>query len=346
MTRIAIIGAGAIGSALGALLCRAGQDVTLIGRADHIQAIQRNGLRVDGALGDFTVAIAGAETLTFRPDLAFLTVKTQDVLATVQANRSWLSNIPVVTFQNGIRSDALAASVLPPGQLVSAVVNLSATYLEAGCVTVIYPGALVVGRPFSLPDAQLDVLAAILRLAVPTTLSYNIYGAHWLKLIANLNNAFPALTNLTIQQIYAHAYLRRLAVRTMREGLRAVRRAGIRLASIPDAPAILFRLLGWLPLPLAARLMAARARRLPGQWPLLGSTLQSLRRGRPTEIDYLNGEVVRLGQQLGLPTPLNATLLELVHQVEQTGRFWTAETLQSAIQARAASLRTASQQLK
>ena len=325
MTQIAIIGAGAIGSALGALLCRAGQDVTLIGRHDHVRAIQRDGLHVDGALGSFTVAIASAEALDFRPELAFLAVKTQDVQATVQANRSWLSTIPVVTLQNGVRSDTLAASVLPPGQLISVVINFSAAYLRPGAVTVTYPGALVVGRPFSLPDAQLDDVAAILRAVVPTTVSYNIHGAHWLQLIGSLNNAFPALTNLTLQEIYADAYLRRLAVRVMREGLRVVRRAGIRLASIPH-----FRLLGWLPVSLAARFMAARVRRLSNDWPLFGSTLQSVRRGRPTEIDYLNGEIVRLGQQLGLATPLNATLLDLVRQVEQTGQFWTLDTLRCA----------------
>lgn len=329
MSRIAIIGAGAIGSALGALLCRAGQDVTLIARREHVQAIQRDGLHVDGALGAFTVAIASAEALDFRPELVFVAVKTQDVQAAVQANRSWLSNIPVVTLQNGVRSDTLAASVLPPGQLISAVVNLSATYLRPGAVTVVYPGALVVGRPFSLPDAQLDEVAALLRTVVPTTVSYNIHGAHWLKLIGNLNNAFPALTNLVLQEICANAYMCRLAVRVMREGLRVAWRAGIRLASIPDAPVLLFRLLGFLPVPLAAKLMAARVRRLSSEWPLLGSTLQSLRRGRPTEIEYLNGEVVRLGQQLGIATPLNAMLLELVRQVEQTGRFWTIDTLRS-----------------
>jgi len=331
MTRIAIMGAGAIGSVLGALLHRAGRDVTLIGRAAHVGAIRRDGLRVDGALGSFTVPVAAEETLAFRPDLAFLTVKTQDALATVQDNRSLLAGVPLVTFQNGVRSDALVATVVPPQQLVSAVVNIHANYLTPGAVTLIYPGPLLIGRPFAPNDAGVEAIAAILRDAVPTKVSANIQGAHWLKLIVNLNNAFPALTNANFQRIYADPVLRQLAVKAMLEGLRVAQRAGVRLESLPDTPAALIRLVEWLPLRLAARVAAAKARRMETRWPLMGSTLQSLQRKRPTEIDYLNGEVVRLGRELGVPTPLNAALVDMVHQVEQTGRFCTVAEMGSAL---------------
>jgi len=341
MTRIAIIGAGAIGSALGALLARAGRNVILIGRAAHVGAIRRDGLHVDGALGAFTVPIAAAEALYFRPDLAFLTVKTQDVLAAVQAYAALLAGVPVVTFQNGVRSDALAATIVPKQQLISAVVNIHANFLTPGAVTLIYPGPVLIGRPFGRNDADVEALAAILRDVVPTRVSAHIHGAHWLKLIVNLNNAFPALTNASFHRIFADPGLRQLAVKVMLEGLRVAKRAGIRLASLPDTPAALIRLIGWLPLRLAARVVAAKARRMETEWPLLGSTLQSLQRKRPTEIDYLNGEVVRMGRQLGVATPLNAIMVEMVHQVEQTGRFWTVAALGSAIKAGAESTRTA-----
>jgi 2-dehydropantoate 2-reductase len=341
MTRIAIIGAGAIGSALGALLYRAGQNVTLIGRSAQVDAIRRDGLRVDGALGAFTVPIAAADALDFRPELAFLTVKTQDVLTAVQANQVLLTGVPLVTFQNGVHSDALVATVLPPHGLVSAVVNIHANYLTPGTVTVLYPGPLVIGRPFGPNDAGVEAIAAILRQAVPTTLSHNIRGVHWLKLIVNLNNAFPALANATFHQIYADPDLRLLAVNVMLEGLRVARRAGIRLESLPDTPAALIQLIEWLPLRLAAMVLAAKARRMETEWPLIGSTLQSLHRHRPTEIDYLNGEVVRLGLELGMATPLNAIMVEMVHEVERSERFWALDAVRAAIGARAGSARVA-----
>lgn len=331
MASIAIIGAGAIGSTLGALLSRAGQNVTLIGSAAQVGAIRRNGLQVDGALGAFTVRIAAAQALDFRPELAFLTVKTQDVLSAVQANQAFLGDAQLVTFQNGVRSDALVASVLPPQQLVSAVVNIHANYLTPGKVTLLYPGPLVIGRPFGPNDAAVEGIAAILRHAVPTALSDNIRGVHWLKLIVNLNNAFPALTNRTFHAVYAHPGLRQFAVRVMLEGVRVAKRAGIRLESLPDTSAVLIRLIDWLPLRLAALVAAAKARRMESRWPLIGSTLQSLQRKRPTEIDYLNGEVVRLGGKLGVATPLNAALVGMVHQVERSGEFWEPEALCAAM---------------
>lgn len=337
MTGIAIIGAGAIGSALGALLSRAGHEVTLIARPAQVEAIRREGLRVDGALGSFVVRPAAAEALAFRPDLAFLTVKTQDVLAALQAHRVLLEGVPLVTFQNGVRGDELAASVLPAQQLVSAVVNIHANYLEPGTVTLLYPGPLVVGRPFGPNDAQVQAIAALLRAAVPTTLSQNIRGVHWLKLIVNLNNAFPALCNATFHRIYADRDLGKLAVRVMLEGLRVAERAGIRLESLPDTSAALIRLIEWLPLRLAAMVAAAKLRRMESRWPLLGSTLQSLQRRRPTEIDYLNGEIVRLGRDLGIAAPLNAAVLDMVHEVERSGKFWSVDTLCAAIEARAGS---------
>jgi 2-dehydropantoate 2-reductase len=333
MTRIAILGAGAIGSVLGAFLHRGGQDVTLIGRPDHIRAIRHEGLQVDGIAGSFIAAVPAAEALDFQPDFLFLAVKTQDVLSALQTNIEYLRDATVVTFQNGVRSDELAATLISPGRIISAVVNISASFLTSGRVIVTYPGSLVIGRPFGKPDPELDSLAAALRLVSPTSISTNIQGVHWLKLIFNLNNAFPALLNQPLHEIYADPFLRRLAARVMREGLRTVTRAGVRLESLPEASVGLFRVLAALPAPLAGALIAWRARGIESEWPLLGSTLQSLRRGRPTEIDYLNGEIVGLGSAVGLQTPLNAALVEMVHEVENGRAFWTAGQIRSRLEA-------------
>ncbi len=334
MTRIAIIGAGAIGCTLGALLSRAGQAVALIGRSPQVEVIRRKGLQVEGVLGTFTVQVATAETLDFQPDIAFLTVKTQDVVAAVQANLRFLANALVVTFQNGVRSDELVSTLIPVAQIISAVVTISASYLTPGIVTVLYPGSLVIGRPFTPVDDSVKAVAAILHRVAPTRVSTNIRGARWLKLIINLNNALPALTNMSLAQIYRDPYMRQLGVQVMREGLRIAQGAGIRLESLPDAPALLIQLLGRFPVSLAGRMLARSAQRLERQQPVFGSTHQSLRRGRPTEIDYLNGEIVRVGEQLKIPTPFNARIVDLVHQVEQTGEFLTTDAIRSALNPR------------
>jgi 2-dehydropantoate 2-reductase len=334
MARIAVIGAGAVGCTIGALLKRAGQDVTLIGRPKQVAAIHKGGLHIDGALGRFTVQVPVAEQLDFRPALALLTVKTQDVVPAVQASLSFLTDVPLVTLQNGLRSDDLVAGVLPPRQIVSAVVSIIATYLTAGTVTIISPGSLVIGHPFAATEPLLPMVAETLNQAIPTHISANIRGAHWLKLLVNVNNALPAITNFTVQEVYADPYLSRLVVRLLREGLAVVQRAGVKLDSLPDVSVALIRLLGKLPVRLAARLASAKVRRTVSTLPVLGSTLQSLRRHRSTEIDYLNGEIVRLGTEVGVPTPLNAIVVEMVHRVEKKGRFLGVNAIREAIATR------------
>jgi len=334
MPRIAIIGAGAIGSSLGALLTRAGQDVTLIGRSAHVAAVRSEGLRFQGALGTFSVPIPAAEALTFRPDFAFLTVKTHNLLTAVRENLTWLDDLPVVTFQNGIRSDELVGTLIPRRRIISTVVNIHATYLSPGFVTLVDPGSLIIGRPFGANNGEIETMASILRAAVPTTVSKNIQGAHWFKLVVNLNNAFPAINNTTFHEVFADRQMRELAVGAMREGLRVTKQSDIKLEPIPGASVALMNLMEFAPLQVAAMLFATRLRRIESEWPLLGSTLQSLRRSQPTEIDYLNGEVVRLGEQFGVPTPINSALVNMVHRVEQTGKFWNLDEIRSALNPR------------
>jgi len=133
-----------------------------------------------------------------------------------------------------------------------------------------------------------------------------------------------------VSQVYANAFLRNLAVGLMREGLRVIDRADIRLESLPEVSVGLTRLINWVPSGIAGRIAAAKVRRLTTEWPLWGSTLQSVQRGRPTEIDYLNGEITELGKRYGEATPLNSRIVELVHQVERTGQFLSVEEIRQA----------------
>ncbi len=315
---------------MGALLARTGQDMTLVGRPDQVAAIRVGGLHVDGPHGSFTLPLRAETALEARPDLALLTVKTQDVGTAIRAQRAFLEDVPVVTMQNGLRSDAMVAEVLPPDRLLSSVVQLTATYLTPGQVTIVDRGHLVLGRPSGPRDALVDQVAGVLSPAVPVSVSDNLEGAKWLKLVMNLNNALPALTNLSMRDVAGDAFLRQLAVRLMREGLRVADAEGVTLEPLGRVSATTIRMVTRLPLPLASRLFASRAGTMGDGWPILGSTLQSLRRGRPSEIDYLNGEIVRRGRDRSVPTPVNARMVELIHEVERTGRFFRPEAVREA----------------
>lgn len=330
MRKIAIVGAGAVGSTLGALLDQAREQVYLIGRKEHVQAIRRErGLRMDGIKGDLRARVQALETLDFRPDLVLLTVKTQDVTTALESIKPYIDGVPVLTLQNGIRSDELAAGVIGREHLMSGVILIGCNYLEPGRVSYVRAGRIVIGPPFPecrVPSSEfLDMLTKVM----PTTVTSNIRGARWMKLIGNLNNAIPAVTGQDMKAFASNPALCRAAVRLMQEGARVTRAHGVTLEPLPDTPAGLLKLMLRLPVGLASRLVAMgfrRAMRPRETLALYGSTLQSLKRGKPTEIDYLNGEIVRTGHQHGIPTPYNERAVAMVHEVERTGRFLPVET--------------------
>jgi 2-dehydropantoate 2-reductase len=335
--KIAVIGAGAVGSVIGGLLARAGEDVTLIGRRAHVDAVNRSGLLIDGALGRMRVHLSARERLDFTPEVALLTVKTQALAATAREVQPYVGDVPVVTVQNGVRGDELAAGVLGQEHILSSVVLFGATFLEPGAVTYAPRGTLVLGVPFGPVHTRARTIAAVLDQAIPTRLSDNIHGAHWTKLIINENNALPAVTGLSIQQVNRHPALSRLAVLLMKEAAATIQAAGIELASLPRVSAVALTTMLRLPAPVAGGLLRLLSRSL-GTTPALGSTLQSLKRGERTEIDYLNGEVVALGERIGKPTPYNAVVVDLVHQVEATGAFFPAEAVTAAVRRAAETL--------
>lgn len=214
---------------LGSLLWRAGEDVVLVGRSAHVAAIRAAGLSVEGVLGGFNATPHTEERLSSRPELALLTVKTQDVVTALRENAAMLDGVPIVVLQNGLAGEQLAATVVSANQLVSGVVCLHAQYLVPGHVVLLQSEGLMIGRPSGGNDALVERIRTILDKAVPTSVTTNIRGARWAKLIVNLSNVLPALTNASFRQVYRHPFLRRLALGLMREGIAVASRAGVRL---------------------------------------------------------------------------------------------------------------------
>jgi 2-dehydropantoate 2-reductase len=281
--RIAVLGAGALGSVLGSLLWRAGEDVVLVGRAAHVAAIRAAGLSVEGVLGGFNATPHAEERLSARPELALLTVRARDVVAVLRENAALLAGVPIVVLQNGLRGEELAATAVPADQLVSGVVALHAQYVKAGHVMLLESAGLLVGRPEGANDQTVEQIRAVLDKAVPTAVSDNMRGARWTKLILSLGDVLVALHG----PVKAHKdpALRELAAGLAREGMAVAARAGIRLEPIPGTSLPLTE----LPEHRGPRSLA--------------------------EPEYLNGEVVRLGKALGVPTPLNEAAMALARGV-------------------------------
>ncbi len=333
--RVLIVGAGAIGGVLAVRLAAAGHTVEILARPGTAEALTKSGLRVTGAFGTHSLKLpvhASPPMAGF--DLIVLAMKTQDLPAAArEVARIIRGDIPVVTVQNGLRADSIAAEFVSPARVVGAVVVFDAVSLEPGRIHVPRKGKLLLGQPFSgaANRERVRVAASILGSAVPVQVVGDLRACRWTKLIVNIGNALPAITGLSVQECFAHRGLSRVGARALREGVRAAVAGGERLAPLPWVRPRLLRFIAWLPDGLAAWVLRFRVRRVLGKEPVVGSTFQSVARGKDTEVDFLNGAVVEAGALAHVMTPVNAALVVMVHEVEVRGEFFTPDEVVSRI---------------
>jgi 2-dehydropantoate 2-reductase len=324
--QVMVYGAGAVGSVVGARLHETGASVRLIGRKAHVDAIRANGLLVRGRSGSRSVRLPATTELDGGADIILLTVKAQDVQAAAREIAKLHSNATVVTMQNGVRSDREAADILGRDRIVGCVLNISATYLEPGIVEQNTGALLQVGAPFVESAARVAPVVELLSPAMKTEHVPDIARARWTKLMANLNNAIMAITGWPIARALRHRGLTRLAIATIREGVKTAQAGGFGLDQSSRARA--FRAMAVLPFAVSVRLFGPRlARNFPADSTYGPSTLQSLQRGSSSELDYLNGEIRALGERIGRPTPYNTGLLESGGAVFATRRYLSPEEL-------------------
>jgi 2-dehydropantoate 2-reductase len=298
--KVGVMGAGAIGCHYGGLLAQAGVAVTLVARAAHVQAIRSGGLRWQSAGVDRRIALAAATEVSALQacDLVLVTVKSGDTLAVArQLAETLQADCLVLSLQNGVENADRLRQVLQ--QPVAAVVAYVAVEM-AGPGHVLHRGrGELQVEVLAMPGARarLEALVQALRAAgVAVTLTEGARAAQWNKLVVNC--AYNALSAL-LQQPYGQIVQRKGVPELMRtvvaECQQVAAAEGIRLA------------------PELQQVVEALALSMPGQY---SSTAQDLARGKPSEIDDLNGAIVRAGRRHGIATPVNQALLTLVQALE------------------------------
>jgi 2-dehydropantoate 2-reductase len=291
--RIAIMGSGGVGGYVGGRLAAAGQDVTFVARGAHLAAIRERGLALRSALGDVLIrpAQASDDPAAIGPlDLVIFAVKLYDSEAAAEATRPLVGrDTGVVTFQNGVDSTELLARALGRDHVIGGVAQISAVIDEPGVIR--HTGTMakfVFGELDGARSERVDALAGALQAAgVDHRISDNIGRDIWDKMA--FLATFAGLTALL-----------RLPIGPIREdaGTRAMLHDGLAEAfAVARAKRIA------LPDDFVERTLEG-CDRLP--YEMRSSMLQDLERGRRLELPWLSGALVRLGQELGVPTPVHA----------------------------------------
>jgi len=327
--KIAVIGAGAIGSLVAGYLKHKNSEVSLIGRADSVVAIKDNGLNISGVRGKFNVGIDAFEKLNETPDLAILAVKTQDVEDALRNNLNFLKDANILTTQNGIRADDIVSKYIPKENIISSIVMFGATYLEPAKVVHNFEGNWIIGKRFSSNDDFLDKIREALNEAFPVAISDDIAGMKYLKIFVNANNCIPAILGMSMQEAFSDLEISRISVAIWKEGLDIVDKSSIKLVSLPNFPLERLTKLTAMPLEAAAKIFSEIMANLSKE-PLYGSILQSIKRGKPSEIDYINGEFANTAKKHNLKSSLNEKLIEMVHEVEKNKSFFNKQDLITA----------------
>jgi 2-dehydropantoate 2-reductase len=320
MKNVAIIGAGAIGSTAAAYLAKAGVDVALVGKKNQVDVINQHGLTVRGIRGEEHFKIKALSCLDKHYDLVIFTVKTQDLEDAYNANHEYLDQGLVLTSQNGVQADNILSSHFDREKMFSSIVMFGATYTNPGEVLFNFEGDWIIGKPFTSIDPKTHDIAKMLSKGFKTVVSNNIMGMKWLKLFVNFNNCLCAILGRPMQETFKDMDLCKLSVMLLKEGLNVVQRAQIELVSLPDFPVDRIYGLAAMPLDQAASIINKSLTSLSKE-PVYGSILQSILRKRTSEIDFINGEIVRLSRQMRQDVPLNERIVDLVHDIERTGKF-------------------------
>ena len=302
--KICILGAGALGSALGASLAEGGSDVTLLSRnVDHVEAIRARGLRLRDDTGDHVVRV-GAQTSADAVgpvDLVIVLVKSFHTReAMTQARGLFASGALALSLQNGLGHEDVLAEFIGRERVLVGKTYAGGTLLGPGHVLRGVRGKeTILGElDGGITDRVRTIAAEFERAHLAVQVSDNMLGTIWDKLLINVaTGALTAITRMPYGPLFESAALEAVGTAAVREAMEIAHAAGVRL-SITD-PAEAWRKAG---------------AGLPAQFRT--SMLQSLDKGSATEIDYVNGAVVERGQRLGIQTPVNATLSACVKGIE------------------------------
>ncbi|MDY6966602.1 MAG: ketopantoate reductase family protein [Halobacteriota archaeon] len=291
---IMVMGAGAVGSLFGGLLADSGYDVTLVGRSAHVDVICKNGLKISG-ITKKNIRVK-ASTDPIYADLVLLTTKSYD---TEEATRQIPIDVDttVVSLQNGLGNLEAISGITGEEKVVGGITFLGSTFIEAGHIKHTGLGRIVIGElDGSITDRTKTISKIFQNAGIPVEVTDDIFSRIWDKLIINVGiNAPAALAKIKNGQILEYPEMKWVMVEAIKEAISIAEKIGINISE------------GLIEETIEVAEKTAQNK---------CSMLQDFERGRKTEIDAINGAIVRLGGRVGVKTPINRVLYSLVKGIE------------------------------
>jgi len=308
VSQITIFGAGSIGCYLGGRMMQGGANVRFIGRDRYRDAIAQNGL----SLSEFEAPVTTLNSVDFRTEMAALSgsdviglcVKSQDTAEAAQAIRQHAPEAWVISFQNGVSNLETLREALPDARISGAVVPFNVTAPTPGHFHRGTAGDLIIG-----PDAPESVMDALKNAGVGVQVASDIDGHLWAKLLVNLNNALNALSGGPLRDGLMQRGYRRVLTAMIEEGIHVASAEGVDVATFNGRhPQALIKIMNkpdWL-----YRIIMDRVVKIDRT--ARSSMLDDLDLGRASELDYLQGEIVRRADRHGLRVPVNRAVMAAV----------------------------------
>jgi 2-dehydropantoate 2-reductase len=326
--RFLVIGGGAVGGITAALLKRNGIDVEIVCKYDdYAKLIAEEGISVSGVCGNFTIKVGAYSTLTEvkgKKDVILLATKATDMSEAIGSIDSVLeSSGLLISMLNGICEDFLT-SVVGKDRVIGCVTGWGATMVKKGSLIMTSTGDFIIGYPDKSSDQTLSEIADVLSCVVPVSTTDNITGHKYSKLIINsCITSLGVICGLYLGKMLMIRKVRNIFIEIIREAVRVADKMNIEIEIFGGR--LDFRkfiegksVFSDMRRHLMLMVIGYKYRKLKS------SSLQSLERGKMTEVDFLNGYLVTKGELLGVPVPVNAVIVRMIHEIEQKTREITA----------------------
>ena len=319
--RIAIYGAGSLGTILGAYISKAGVEIELINRNKaHVEALQNGGAKIVGTVQfNQNVTAYTPDQMSGVYDVVFLMTKQQHNAEVVTMLKEYLAEDgALVTFQNGL-PELQIAEILGEERVLGCTVAWGATLQEPGvCELTSEPDALSfsLGAISSTPNKYFDKVKDTLELMGTVDVEDNFIGTRWSKLLINAAfSGMSAVLGCTFGEAAGPKESRRIVQALIKECIDVCAAGGIRIEPVQGKDIVKLldysnafkRAVSFMIIPIAIRKHAK----------LKASMLQDLEKGKRTEVDAINGVVSMFGRKVGCPTPMNDRVVEIIHKIEE-----------------------------